>query len=454
MTMTTATAGRLIIVDGRGGAHRWKDALHDLRPEIVARFEEVGETSAEDVVIVDLPALGEDALASIRARIPEIHAKKLLAAAHEELPDILRTGVSGLFHRVVPRTGAPENVHAIVDTLRARGGRNATQHDVDGARGWTAVVELLRETVSEAARVPGVIIRSCRPRSGEPELQLVFRLDRGFERFHCELPRRWRWPLRAGERSSFTQIERSHPVVRSFGELARDQEIYLRPLANGASSAYLAILPWADDDRITVAIGLWFDDAAVAARAAAIGAIQDLHALAVREVMQFTLPTLDDTSHGVSYLLEYDWVIAEAYAGPDRRGEDTSLVNRYMVCGRRKALARSALPRAGGFVDGVPSWVGLYFAAYSVLATIDTVCTSRFVRSGLVTELNPLLAPLIGHHPWLFLLVKNALAVAAFSVVVRFHRFRRARHVLRASVAAYGLLDLYWAILLIGQSAR
>src|SRR5262249_16730301 len=105
-------------------------------------------------------------------------------------------------------------------------------------------------------------------------------------------------------------------------------------------------------------------------------------------------------------------------------------------------------------VDGIPSWVTPYFVVYAALAAVDTFCTSRFVSAGQVVELNPLLAPLIAHHPWLFLLAKNALTVAAFGIIVRFHLFRLAKHVLRASVGAYALLDLYWAVLLCGPFVR
>ena len=41
------------------------------------------------------------------------------------------------------------------------------------------------------------------------------------------------------------------------------------------------------------------------------------------------------------------------------------------------------------------------------------------------------------------------LAVGAFAIIVRFHLFRRAKHVLRASIGAYAVLDVYWAILLV-----
>ena len=71
------------------------------------------------------------------------------------------------------------------------------------------------------------------------------------------------------------------------------------------------------------------------------------------------------------------------------------------------------------------------------------------MSKGQVTELNPLLAPLIVQHPWSFLLLKNVLALAAFAIIVRFHTFRGGRVVLGIALGLYALLDAYWAVLLL-----
>ncbi|MDB4934627.1 MAG: hypothetical protein JWP87_1599 [Labilithrix sp.] len=56
-----------MIVDGAGAAsHRWQEALAECCPEIVATVAEASSTGDDDVAIVDLPELGEPALASIR----------------------------------------------------------------------------------------------------------------------------------------------------------------------------------------------------------------------------------------------------------------------------------------------------------------------------------------------------------------------------------------------------
>lgn len=454
-------AGRLVIVAGEGSApHRWEEGLAEHRPEIVSNLEEASSLRAHDIVIVDFPQLDEPLLESIRASISDTQAVRILTANHDELRYILRTRVSELFRHVVPREGPATNVHALVSGLRAPPPAKGPEPEAETSeqareQSWQSVVELLEWSVSEAVRVPGVVIRTFKPRPNKVEIQLVFRLGRDFERFHCELPRRWRWPARSRAGQVFSEVDRAHPTVQNLGEIEQDQEIFVRKLAGSEDGAYLAILPWSKDDHITVAVGMWISDAAnEEERAARTRVIADLYAKATREVPQFTLPTLDNTTDGVRYLLEYNWAITKNYVGPDRRREDTSLVNRYMFVGRRKAVAPNVAKRAGGFVDRVPSWVGVYLAAYAILAAIDTFCTSRYVSGGQVIELNPILAPLVVHHPWLFLLSKNVFALVSFAIIVRFHLFRQAKYVLSASVGLYAALDIYWAVLLIGPFIR
>lgn len=454
-------AGRLVIVAGEASTpHRWEEGLAEHRPEVVKSLDEAASLRAHDIVIVDYPQLDEPLLEAIRAGLSDTPAMRILTANHDELRYILRTRVSDLFRHVVPREGPATNVHALVSALRAprpSAGEEAETEPTERAReqSWEAVVELLDWTVSEAVRVPGVVIRSFKPGPNKVEIQLVFRLGRDFEKFHCELPRRWRWPARARAGQVFTEVDRAHPTVQNLGEIEQDQEIFVRKLVGTSDGAYLAILPWSKDDHITVAVGMWISDTATEEeRAARTRVVTDLYAKATREVPQFTLPRLDNTTDGVRYLLEYNWAITKNYVGPDRRRQDTSLVNRYMFVGRRKAVAPNVAKRAGGFVDRVPSWVGGYFGAYAALATIDTFFTARYVSGGQVIELNPVLAPLVVHHPWLFLLAKNVFALVSFAIIVRFHLFRRAKYVLSASVGLYAALDIYWAVLLIGPFIR
>ncbi len=446
--MSEPRPGRLVIVDGAGArTHRWSAALAEHSPEIVASLADAANLGPDDLVIVDVPQLTEETLAAIReafGAVPDV--PRLLSATHDELPAVLRAQVHLLFRHVVPRAGHAENVKALVAKLRSA--ERASGAEEERAASWSAVISLLQWTAARAIAVPDVVIRSYRPDDEKLEIQVVFRLDRAFERFHCELPRRWRWPARASADDVFTKVDRKDPSIQELGAIAPDQEIYVCPLAGSSTRAYVAILPWTKDGRITVAFGLWVGDEDEG-RAERSAMMADLHAQIVKDVPALTLPTLDDAVDGTRFLVEYKWVLAEGYAGPDRRDGDTSMVNRFMFNGRRKTLAPGVHAVGGGFVDGIPKWIGGHFAVYSALAAIDSFCTSRFVSKGQVTELNPLLAPLIVQHPWSFLLLKNVLALAAFAIIVRFHTFRGGRVVLGIALGLYALLDAYWAVLLL-----
>src|SRR5207253_7307691 len=127
----------------------------------------------------------------------------------------------------------------------------------------------------------------------------------------------------------------------------------------------------------------------------------------------------------------------------------TSFFNRFIFFGRRRRVPSRIARATDAFTDVPHPRVWRYAAAYVLLAAIDTFLTWSAVRSGLVREANPLLRPLVLHHPWLFLVVKNAIAVGAFLAVVRFQLFRYGMWALRAAVAAYLLLDVYWVWLLL-----
>src|SRR5207248_6860411 len=128
----------------------------------------------------------------------------------------------------------------------------------------------------------------------------------------------------------------------------------------------------------------------------------------------------------------------------DRRRRATGLFNRFIFLGRRRRVPSRIARTTDSFTDIPQPRVWKYAAAYLVLALVDTVLTWVCVRSGRVREANPLLRPLVLHAPWAFLFVKNAVAVFAFLLVVRFQLFRMGMWFVRATVLAYLLLDLYW----------
>lgn len=449
---------RVVIVDGVGsGAHRWGDALGGLGSlEVVASLEaaRADALGAGDILVVDVAAPERSSLASMeRSRPAASSPLRVLATDHHALPSVFQARLDESFRAIVPRGAEGTRVREVLDELL---GETTREPPCDGTEDWASLPELLRETISAAVRVPGLCIRSYRPKAARFEVQLVFPASREFDAFHCALPQRWGWPARVGrdEPSRKRRPLANHRSIERFGRVERDQEIYVRPLRGSADAAYLALLPWSKDERVTLALGVWLEDdenihdSRHERREAVLG---EAFAQAVREVGQFTPPSQDDAKEGVRHLLEYDWVVTENYAGPDRRSQDTSVLGRYMFVGRRKTVAKNFRERLGGFVDGVPAWIGAYFVAYVALALIDTLCTWRFVGSGAVTEMNPLLAPLIEHNGWLFLVTKHVCALAAFAIIARFHLFERGRLVLRVSVAAYALLDAYWATLLLSD---
>ncbi len=61
---------------------------------------------------------------------------------------------------------------------------------------------------------------------------------------------------------------------------------------------------------------------------------------------------------------------------------------------------------------------------------------------------------LIGTHPWLFVFVKNGVSTLIILATARFNLFRMGRLFLPLNVAAYLILDLYWAWILIGRALR
>jgi hypothetical protein len=87
--------------------------------------------------------------------------------------------------------------------------------------------------------------------------------------------------------------------------------------------------------------------------------------------------------------------------------------------------------------------------AYLVLSALDTLATSWFVARGVVSELNPVLRPLVAGHPFGFIVAKNLCSLAALFIPFRFHLVRAGRISLWANAGIYLLLDLYWLWLMV-----
>ncbi len=90
--------------------------------------------------------------------------------------------------------------------------------------------------------------------------------------------------------------------------------------------------------------------------------------------------------------------------------------------------------------------------ALSVLNSLDAAFTAVFVRQGLATEANPLMAVLLASSPALFVTVKLALVNGGALCLWMLRRTAMAGVALRASVVAYAMV-VAWHLLFVGRSA-
>ncbi|MGZ6142763.1 MAG: DUF5658 family protein [Myxococcales bacterium] len=352
-------------------------------------------------------------------------ARRIVLAAYEQLPELVRT--RGLASRVLPESADAARVAKAVRAALT-GGEDASVSRVPAP---PELDELLRWTALRLAQVKGAVVRPLPPDPRALQLQFVLPAGQRLEALRQDVLRQWLWPVKPRD-AKVARKDRDHPVVRMLGWLSPGSEVYAR------EDAYVALLPWQREKRVTAALGVlrpdWWE------------LLRSVHAEAIAALSEFELPALDEATGTGAVVPEYDWIITPDYVGPDRRVAPTGFLNRFVFLGRRRRVPSRIA--SGHFTDRPDPAVWSWLALYLVLAGIDTWLTYRSVRSGLVQEANPLLRPLVLHHPWAFLIVKNALAIGAFFAIARFHLFRAGRWALPAVVIAYLLLDLYWAILL------
>ena len=360
-------------------------------------------------------------------RCMELHpeARRILLAAYEDLPEIVRT--RGLVQRVLPQTAdAARIARAIELSLQAVDEPSVSANRPAPPR----TDELLRWTAMRIARTKGAVVRPLPPDERAHQLQFVIPRGKRVESLREDVLREWLWPVKP----LGAKPDRKHPVLQRLGGASRESEVYAR------DGGYLALLPWRREPKITAVLGVM--------EPASWPALRDAHALALEELAEFALPVPDEVTGAGHAVPEYDWIVTRDYAGPDRRRRPTSFLNRFIFFGRRRHVPSRIARVSDHFTDAPTPRVGAYAAAYLVLAGIDTWLTWRCVRDGVVREANPLLRPLVLHHPWWFLAVKNALAAAAFAAVTRFQLFRFGMWAVRAAVLMYLLVDLYWLALL------
>ncbi len=296
---------------------------------------------------------------------------------------------------------------------------------------------LVMRTVRKAARLPGAMVRQSSS-AGAHAVQVVLPRNDEALQFQRSLQDEWGLALRPGD-------VKNHPVLQTLNGISGSQEVYVRALDEPPSRwAYAAFLPWKKSNRVTLLAGTVAapDDTSAANLAARA------QALAVGEQSRLGVPALPQALGAAQMLPEYQWIVTPTYIGPDRRRAPTPMFSRYLVIGRRRTLVAGQW-RTEGFIDRNSHWVAQAFAAYLVLSTIDTSLTWVFVRSGKVSELNPLLRPLIFEAHLLFFCLKNLLAIGAFVLVARFEKFRFGLTVILGLLGSYLALDVYWAGLLL-----
>jgi hypothetical protein len=233
--------------------------------------------------------------------------------------------------------------------------------------------------------------------------------------------------------------------------MGRDQELYGKAVDSVEAHAYLAILPWRREARVTVVLGFvgGADERTVSDLRAALAQV---HRIGVEESLEFAMPKAPaERGSGESkawYSKEYDWVVTDGYVGPDRRARPTRFLSRYLIFGQRRGVLRNLPVEANPFVDRLKPEIATLAFAYILLSVVDTVFTWWFVSRGIFSELNPLLRALLSSNPLAFVAVKNLMSLTALLVIVRFQLFRMGRAVLWINAAAYAILDTYWLYLI------
>jgi len=132
----------------------------------------------------------------------------------------------------------------------------------------------------------------------------------------------------------------------------------------------------------------------------------------------------------------------------DRRKKPTPMFSRYTFRGRRRANRRASDPRSGYYVDWVEGHYRTAVFAVGVFILLDAAATLEILSRG-GTEANPLMAFLLGHSLWAFLMVKIAGALAAVLLLGVHRHFPKVRGLGAILLAAYGGVALYHLLLLV-----
>ncbi len=399
-------------------------------------------------VILAADALSDGSGLDLLRRCAEVapHSLRLLLGSYEDLTEIVDARADETIARAIQNKTSVENIRWIVqDALGAASRRpdvSATNIRLNACDGET----LLLATVRRLVRLKDAVLRTFSRDPAALRLEFVLPSDQ-LALLRQEVQRRWSQPIK----EMGTNARLDEPLLQAtLGETTREQEVYTRTLHDEPDThAYLAVLPWRREPKMTVVVGI------SRARDAALWTtrLATIHEFAATQVPEFVIPLMQPNARPsgppAASLLEYDWIKTSVYTGPDRRAAPTTLVNRYMFTGRRKRVPGRLARTFDNVVDRIAKPVRPYALAFVLFSTIDTVLTFVCVRRGTVSELNPVLRSLIFSHPWGFVALKYALSLFAFLMSSRFQLFRIGPYILGAAVFAYAALDLYWLVLLI-----
>ncbi|MBI2374781.1 MAG: response regulator transcription factor [Deltaproteobacteria bacterium] len=448
----------LIVVADPGAREHLANALSPFRVDAVATAEDAIahlDASAYAMVIADyrLPASdGIEVLRLVRGHRPEL--ARVLWTSYDDLREVIKKRADRVAVAVLAKPGQPENILRTVTRILAGHSPELRTTVTPMAPATLAEIrESFQTLLTQLSKIPDQVVRSpkltyadaAEPTEQDlPNLQLVFPLTPALEAVRASLDELWGRPIVP---SRWQAPWRRHPVERLFGFRTGLEVFYARRIEGDPhAQAYVAFLPWQLDPRVTIVLGL----AARRPDPAFRSMLAELHEFAVRNASTYFLPTYEESTNRavLEYNWEYDWVVTKGYVGPDRRGRTPNLFDRFALVGRRQRIARNARDLGETVVDRLPRIAVFYLVAFGLLSLLDGVFTHRFVNSGKVVELNPVVRPLLGLHPWLFLLMKVGAGALAFHAVARFHFHRLGRALLAILLGLYALVVAYWFVLL------
>src|SRR6185503_17531074 len=206
------------------------------------RFMEVQRV---DVVVARMRLPGSTGLELMRACMQQHpEARRILLAAYQDLPEIVRT--RGLVSRVLPQTANAERIARAIE-LALQPVEEASVSDNAAPSPRTS--ELLRWTATRIAQTKGAVVRPLPPDPRALQLQFVIPRGKRIEALREDVVKEWLWPVKPRDGKP-ARKDRAHPAVKRLGGLSLESEIYAR------DGAYLALLPWQREKKITVVLGV------------------------------------------------------------------------------------------------------------------------------------------------------------------------------------------------------